>query len=87
MNELRIDNEKVEWREVDHEVIALEREGAAYLSVNRSGTLLWRALSEGVSEKGLAQLLVTKYGLELETAQSDVAHFVTELRRQGLLER
>jgi Coenzyme PQQ synthesis protein D (PqqD) len=87
MNELRLDSDKVEWREIDHEVIALEGERSTYLAVNRSGTLLWRALADGHTEEGLAQLLVAEYGLDVETARADAARFLGQVRRQGLLKR
>ena len=85
MTRLRLAQDALEWREVDGEVIALERERAAYLGVNRTGTLLWRALETGADEPELAALLVERYGIEAATARADVTRFVGELRAQNLL--
>jgi hypothetical protein len=86
MSTLKLPSHMLEWREVGGEVIALEQERAAYLSTNRSGTLLWRALAEGSTEPELTQLLVSEYGIDAATASADVGSFVADLRRRGLLE-
>lgn len=85
MNRLQLAGAGVEWREVDGEVIALERERAEYLGVNRSGTLLWRALEAGADQSQLADLLVRSYGVSAEAARADVSSFVGQLRARGLL--
>lgn len=85
MADLRLESTRVEWREVDDEMIALEKERSIYLAVNRSGTLLWRALSSGHTEPELAELLVEEYGIDLEKARADVKRFVDELQEQGLI--
>ena len=85
MSELRLAEDAVEWREVEGEVVALERKGSAYLGVNRSGTTLWHALKSGCGEEELAQRLVEHYGIELERARDDVASFLAQLRARGLI--
>ena len=85
MTELRLQTQLLEWREVDGEVIALEQERSAYVAANRSGTLLWRALSDGCSEPDLAALLVAEYGIDADAARADVDAFLAELTRRGLL--
>jgi hypothetical protein len=86
MTTLKLPRHLLEWREVEGEVIALEHERSAYLSANRSGTLLWRALAEGSTEPELTHLLVSEYGIDMATASADVGSFVADLRRRGLLE-
>lgn len=83
---LRLDKHDIDWREVEGEVIALRRSTAAYLGVNHSGTLLWRALQAGADEARLAEVLVEHYGIAGDTARADVCSFVEQLRSQGLIQ-
>lgn len=87
MTQLRLQKQRLEWREVDEEVIALEQRESVYLAANASATLLWRALDRGASEQELAELLVSEYGITSEQATADVAAFVKDLDTRGLLER
>jgi hypothetical protein len=85
MEELKLRSEDLQWREIDGEVIALEKRDSAYLGTNASGTLLWRALVDGAREHELAALLVDAYGIGVEAARADAARFLADVRRQGLL--
>jgi hypothetical protein len=83
--QLRLEGARVDWREVEGELIALERSEAVYLAGNPSATILWRALADGSTEARLAQLLVSTYGISPEAARADVAHFLADLGARGLL--
>jgi hypothetical protein len=87
MTELRLQKQQLEWREVDGEVIALERKQSAYLAANQSGTVLWRALADGTSEVEMVRLLMSQYDIDADTARVDVDGFVSTLDQMGLLER
>jgi len=87
MTELRLQKQQLEWREVDGEVIALERKQSAYLAANQSGTLLWRALADGTSDVEMVRLLMSQYDIDADTARADVDAFVSNLDQMGLLER
>jgi coenzyme PQQ synthesis protein D (PqqD) len=86
MTELRLQKGTVDWREVDGELVALERSDAVYLAGNESATILWRALASGTTDTALAELLVAKYRISHETARTDVARFLAGLQSRGLLE-
>jgi hypothetical protein len=86
MKELRLLGSRVDWREVDGELIALERSEAVYLAGNESATILWRALAGGTTDAALADLLVAKYGISQDVARADVEQFLAGLRSRGLLE-
>ena len=47
--------------------------------------MLWRALVEGTTREGLADVLVRVYGIERERALADADGFVAALVEQGLL--
>ena len=87
MSELKLRDTDLHWREIDDEIIALEARGSNYVAANGSGTLLWRALAEGTTREGLADVLVAAYGIDRERARLDADRFVAEVAAQGLLER
>jgi len=45
----------IDWREIDGEVVVLDRRERRYLAVHRSATVLWPALVEGTTEEGLGR--------------------------------
>jgi hypothetical protein len=75
----------LEWRTVEREIVALDTVDSRYLSVNRSGAVLWDALGAGATREALAKLLVERFDVEPATAVRDVDAFVDALARQGLL--
>ena len=86
MKELRLLGSRVDWREVDGELIALARTESVYLAGNASAAILWRALADGTTETDLEDLLVSTYGISAEAARADVAAFLADLGARGLLE-
>jgi hypothetical protein len=86
MTELRLAANRVDWREVDGELIALERSDCVYLAGNASATLLWRELAHGTTHTALTDLLVARYELPRERASADVQRFLRALGSRGLLE-
>lgn len=56
------------------------------LSLNESGVLLWRALSEGADREALAEVLLGEYDVERETALADVDEFIATLTKIGCIE-
>lgn len=86
MDDLRLRDDDLSWREIDDEVIAVDVETSTYLGTNKAGTLLWRRLGEGSATKqDLAGLLVETYGIEAARARADVDAFVDDLSARGLL--
>lgn len=86
MTELRLQGSRVDWREVEGELIALARAESVYLAGNASAAILWRALADGTTETNLEALLVSTYGISSEAARADVAAFLADLGARGLLE-
>ena len=74
------------WQDIEGEVVALQGAASQYVAVNRSGTLLWRALAHGGTRTSLAAELADAYGLPYERALADTDAFLAQLRAQGLLE-
>lgn len=82
----RIRGSGLEWRQVEGEIVALDLPSETYLGVNRTGSSLWQALSDGASEADLVQLLVDQYAVDRADAERDVRQFIAALQAQGVLE-
>ena len=64
MRALRLRRERLEWRRVDGEVIAVDLEASTYLSANESAAPLWEALAEGTTRDDLIARLVGAAGID-----------------------
>ena len=73
-------------REVDGETVVLDVRAGSYLGTNRSGTVLWRAMTTGATRGQLAEALVDAYGIDLTRAERAVGSFVAACRSRGLLD-
>lgn len=74
------------WRPVDGRVVGLDLRTSRYFSLNATAATLWEELGRGAALDQLAEVLVTRYGIEPSTAERDVDAFLTELRGNDLLE-
>ena len=83
---LRLRADKIEWREVEGEVIALDQKASLYLAGNATATLLWRALSAGATRGDLVSILTETFGIDRQRADADVDAFLADLRSRGLLD-
>lgn len=84
--ELRLRREALAWREVGEEAVALDLEASMYFAANPSGTLLWRSLAAGTTRDALVSCLVQAYGVDPDSAATDVDEFLAALEANGLLE-
>lgn len=82
---IRIHPGAVEWREVEGEIVALDVARSEYITVNESGTILWRALKDGATRADLVHALVREFGLGEQQAAADVDAFVASLSERGML--
>ena len=81
---LRLNEQAVEWRAVEGEVVALDLTQSTYLGINPSGAVLWQELSRGASRETLVQRLAEAFEIDEEAARKDVDAFVEDLLRRGL---
>jgi coenzyme PQQ synthesis protein D (PqqD) len=82
----RLRETAVPWRDIDGEVIALDMGSETYLRANPAGSLLWKMLTMGATQKELVARLVSEFEIEPKRALADVRAFVGELQAAGLLE-
>ena len=86
MDLLRLRSRNLSWREIDEEIVVLDLEGSAYMSVRGAGRTLWPLLADGATKPQLIAAITTKYDVDDETAGRDVDAFVTELREKGFID-
>jgi hypothetical protein len=84
---LRLREERLEWRAVEGEVVALDVGESAYLAINESGRKLWEALSSGTTRSALVEILTASYERDRADAEREVDAFLAELDRRGLLDQ
>lgn len=73
------------WHVVGGEVVVLDLDGSVYLKVNGAGRVLWELLADRCDPDELTAALAQRYGIDAERAHTDVAAFLSELRRRDLL--
>jgi hypothetical protein len=73
------------WREVEDEVIVLDKRTWTYMGINGSGAVLWCEIAKGSTIERLMQQLRDAYGIDAETARRDVDGFLEMLRGHELL--
>jgi Coenzyme PQQ synthesis protein D (PqqD) len=83
---VKLREDRVHWRELDDEVVAVDVDSSTYLSTNGSGALLWLELARGTTRDALVERLAQAYLIDTGRAAGDVDGFLGELRDQGLLE-
>ena len=84
---LKLKADAVDWREVEGQVVALDRGGSVYLAINGTGTVLWPAIVQGSTRATLLQILLKTFDVEPARASADVDAFVADLSERSLLER
>lgn len=82
---MRLRTDGVTWQEIDGELVILDLDGSVYLTTNKSGAVLTKALVAERTADDLAALLVTEFGITEEQALADAEAFTGLLREHGLL--
>lgn len=83
---MRLRADRIEWREVDGEVVGLHLGDVSYFAVNRTGAVLWPRLLEGATREQLAECIRHEFGRDETAALGDVDAFLGELRERDLIE-
>ncbi len=83
---LRLRDSASAWTAEDGEAAVLDLEHWRYLGVNRSGTVLWAALSSGTTRESMIDTLMAQYDITAKQAGADVDAFVASCRDRGLLD-
>ena len=86
MDVIKLAPGRVEWREIDGEVVVLDPEASKYLAGNRTAAALWSKLAAGATREELVAELLHRFDVDRETAARDVDAFIRDLGERGLLE-
>lgn len=82
----KLRQESVVWRQVGDEVMVLDTASSEYLSINKTGSVLWHLLKDGANLEQLASALMEEFGIDTSQATTDALAFVSSVRELGLLE-
>jgi hypothetical protein len=83
---IRLRDGAVEWRELDGEIVALDRQRSEYLAVNRTGAAVWPLLAQGASREELLERMTERFDVDGEIAERDLQVFLDSLVERELLE-
>lgn len=61
-------------------------EFSGLITLNASGTFLWKRLEQGATEEDLVAALMNEYEIGEDVARRDVAAFIARAKDAGLLE-
>jgi hypothetical protein len=84
---VRIRNERLTWREIGNELVALDLESSTYFTANSTAALIIRLLADGAEQADLVDAVRAEFAVPAETAEADVAAFLATLDEHGLLDR
>jgi hypothetical protein len=73
------------WREVEDEVIVLDKRTWTYMGINGSGAVLWKKIAEGAEQTVLVECLRKTYEIDEPTAARDVDAFLAMMKTHDFL--
>ena len=77
--------EDVPWKVLDDTVIILDLKEGDFFELDEVAARIWNGLDGVRTIEELARALVDQYGIDIETARSDVIAFVSDLYAKGLV--
>lgn len=86
MTLLKLRSDRLQWIELEGEVVALDEAELTYLAGNGSAALLWPELAAGTTRERLAAILADQFDVDATEVQADVDRFLEDLQSRGLLE-
>jgi hypothetical protein len=72
-------------REMEDEVLLLDMEANLIHQLNPAASVIWQRLASPASMLEIAESLVSRFDVALETAERDVAEMVDRLQALGLI--
>jgi hypothetical protein len=79
-------DDSVIWRQVDGQVVILNRDGTSLTSLNETASVVWRAIDGSKTLDELAGVLADEYRIARDRAFSDVVELCNGLAGEGLIE-
>jgi hypothetical protein len=75
----------VRWKVFEGSTVLLNVDTGDYYTLNGSGTLVWELLERPVTGSDILAALCTGFDVEEPQARQDLAEFLTDLAREGLI--
>lgn len=82
---LALRSEGITWRVLDDQIVVLDLETSLYLNVTGAGAVVWELLASGTTMDAMVEAVVEVYDIDPETARTDLAAFLEDLRERKLL--
>lgn len=87
VSELKLRADRLEWRTVGDEIVALDVSDATYFAVGAVGARVWPSLAEGTTLDQIVGIVVAEFDVDEPTARRDLEAFLDELATRDLIER
>lgn len=71
--------------DVGDDCVLLDNRASTYITLNPAAALLVNLLQTPTTRVALVEALVTEFGIDTHTAETDSEDFLEQLRRQNLL--
>ena len=84
---MRLRGDRLSWREIDDEIVALDLESSVYFTANSTASVLIRRLATGAERGELVSALVDEFDVDDATATAGVDALLQDLDERGLLDR
>lgn len=73
------------FKQLGEEAVLLDLGSSKYFSLNRTGTVIWGLVEEGVDISSMVDELSRRFGVDEGTARKDVVDLLDELHSAGLI--
>jgi hypothetical protein len=83
---VRIRSERLTWRQIGDELVALDLESSTYFTANSTAAVIIRLLADGADRSKLVDGVLAEFDVALDTAEADVDAFLATLDEHGLLD-
>lgn len=77
---------KVAWRVFDNQGVVLDTTASRIFGINQSGARLWELLQKPITYDDLVSTFALEFDRTPEEIQADVAEFIDDLHKRGLVE-
>jgi hypothetical protein len=74
----------VKFRETQDGVVLFDPSQGICVSINSTGSLIWKGISEGCVPDAVAQHVSERFNIPIEEARTDVHEFIQQLKDQRL---
>lgn len=85
-NKYIVNKDNASWKEVDGEIVIINFETTHYYSLNKSGTFIWKLISEEpIPLKEIIFSVSQYFGQDENTIRQDVNQLISNLEEENLI--